>query len=126
MNRLRQKGSFWVALVAAYMLVLQSAMGALALGIGPSQPALDAFGNPLCITGTERSDAGGKAGHGLLPDCCVPGCAMFAPASNPPEAASVATLPSLPGRISFAVERDISVPAPEHHPGNPRAPPLTA
>ncbi|MEP9375045.1 hypothetical protein [Mesorhizobium sp. KR1-2] len=107
------------------MLVLQTVVGALALGTGPAE--LDAFGNPLCIASTDHSGAGPKGSdHSKLTDCCAFGCSMFASAFAAPSEGTVEfRLPvvsvPLPGeyKTSFAPVRD-------HDPGNPRAPPLTA
>jgi hypothetical protein len=120
----RHKGSsFWVALVAAYVLVLQSTFGALALGAGPGDMMLDVFGNPLCITGTDQQ--GSDIDHAKMPNCCVLGCGMFTPVSSaPPETASLRH--EWTGSFAILVPLSASdmVRSPEHDPGSPRAPPL--
>lgn len=118
--------SLRVALVAACMLVLQTAFGALALGTSPAE--LDAFGNPLCIASVDHSEADSKGSdHSKLTDCCTLGCSMFS---------SAFAAPSGQGAVGLRLPL-VSVPLPEqykasfapaldHDPGNPRAPPLTA
>ena len=65
-----------VAFVAAYMLVLQSALGALAFGGGPQAAQIDAFGNVICThSGAAELPAGGQQPQ-HLPDCCAFGCVM--------------------------------------------------
>lgn len=122
----RRKGwSFGVALVAAYLLVLQAAVGALALGAGTMQ--LDAFGNPLCITSVDHAGkAGGTADHARLPDCCTLGCSTVsaAVATQPQPFALFAPLPA----ARIAVGHRLAVePFRTRHgdPGRPRGPPLT-
>lgn len=110
------------ALVAALMLVLQSA---LAVAAPPVQR--DIFGNIICVDGsTGQSPASDDHGGGHMPDCCLLACgapAHAAPAlpaalsalavarpqapANPP----ATTVPSRPGRRT---------------PANPRAPPAAA
>ena len=115
-----------VALVAAYMLVLQGLLGAFATGAAAS-PLVDIYGNPLCITSGHTSDAGSDgAKHSPPPDCCTTACGMFAPAAaanpaavslaNPLSATDLELTPpyELASR-SFALDRGS---------GSPRAPPL--
>lgn len=114
-----------IALVAAYLLVLQSVIGAVAFAEGPGQ--IDAFGNPLCASSTGHSDAGSHhSGHLKLPDCCTPGCSMFSVAVSPPSQQGIAHL-RLVLVLNLPPTRDGTVPfARGYNPGNPRAPPPTA
>jgi hypothetical protein len=115
------------ALVAAYLLVLQSAVGAFAIGIGPDASQLDAFGNVVCTQEGATQLPGGDPHQQHMPACCVLGCGMASAAYAPPPAA---------GTVSgnFSVETDAFVlPAFGHldftrdrSPSNPRAPPATA
>ncbi|MHB2267314.1 hypothetical protein [Aliihoeflea sp. PC F10.4] len=116
------------AIFAAFMLFVQLLVGGFALGTAAAAPPmLDIFGNPLCITSADHDgDEDGK-GHTGLPDCCAPGCTMFAPVksadraplalSNPLEA----PVACRPMAVAIVGPADA-----EHEPGNPRAPPLHA
>ena len=116
-----------VALVAAYMLVLQALFGAFAQGVAAASP-FDDFGNPLCVTSgdaAERETAPG--GTSALPECCLAACGMFAPAiavdrndhslANPLELTAVDARPSI-----SAIVLDLAL---DGSPGRPRGPPLT-
>ena len=116
-----------VALVAAYLLLLQSMLGAFAFGAGPNASQLDAFGNVICTHEGATQLPGGNQSPSHLPACCVLGCSMFSPAFAPPPDAGLAL-----GSLSFetvafvfpaAIHLDF---ARERSPSNPRAPPLTA
>lgn len=64
-----------MALVAAWMLVLQGLLGAFASAATPPGANLDVFGNPLCITSTDAHGLGDDAYKGMPPCClgvCVP------------------------------------------------------
>lgn len=126
----RGRGKPWgkgVALVAAYMLVLQALFGAFAFGAAAGVPLFDDFGNPLCITSHAPGHAGGEGrDHSGMPDCCAPGCSMFAPATDGDREPNAL---SNPLRVAFVV----SIEAPTvvvvgnvaRQPGSPRAPPFT-
>ncbi|MEO9336143.1 hypothetical protein ABFT80_01730 [Mesorhizobium sp. SB112] len=122
MNTRHKGSSFWVALVAAYVLVLQSTFGALALGTAPGAMTLDVFGNPLCITSSDQQ--GSDIDH-VMPNCCVLGCSMFAPVSSaPPETASLRHEWTGSFAILLPLAASVIARSPEHDPGSPRAPPL--
>lgn len=125
---LRRSGlSTGVTFVAAYMLVLQALLGAFAMGAASASPMLDAFGHPLCITSGDQGDIGTGKDHTGLPDCCAPGCAMFAPIT-----ADDREPHALDNPLSVSFEISIMSPAmpvagnADHDPGKPRAPPLAA
>jgi hypothetical protein len=107
------------------LLVLQSFLSAWAAGAMPIQPTLDAFGNPLCITSGDHG--GGSADHSKLPDCCTFGCSAVSPmlAARAADGTSIAR-PLLVSHVLFAVGEAVVTASPEHDPGSPRAPPLTA
>ncbi|MER9307570.1 hypothetical protein NKJ06_18335 [Mesorhizobium sp. M0293] len=116
-----------VVLVAAYLLLLQSTLGAFAFGAGPNASQLDAFGNVICTREGATELPGGNPPPSHLPTCCVLGCSMFSPAFAPSPNAGLAL-----GSLSFetvafvfpvAIHLDF---ARERSPSNPRAPPLTA
>ncbi|MBN9242170.1 MAG: hypothetical protein J0I98_05200 [Mesorhizobium sp.] len=114
-----------VAFAAAYVLVLQTLLGAFALGTG-TDGQTDAFGNVICThAGAAEQPAGSPQGH--QPSCCALGCAFSASGlGTPPDA-----LPAL--KIAF-VEIGATVAAVPERPlfsrhrsqANPRAPPALA
>lgn len=118
------------ALVAAYVLVLQSLLGAFALGAGPAAAATDTFGNVICThDGAAGRPAGNDQDHGQghRSSCCTLGCAFSASALGPaPDAA-------LHLRTAFAETGAAMAPAPgqplfsrHRWQANPRAPPAAA
>jgi len=117
-----------VALAAAYILILQSVVGALALGAGPNARLLDAFGNPLCITSADHSEQAPARHHNApLPDCCTAACSNFAPVFLPARPfAHVANPLPMDAEPLRSVAEAGPRPAPEHDPGSPRAPPALA
>lgn len=114
----------------ALVLVSQSVIGALALGAAAGGPQFDAFGNPLCVTGVERSGGGEHlpSDHSRLPDCCGVACSMFWQSLPvPTDFAGIVLNPRVETRAAFAGYRiDAAGTRGDHEPGNPRAPPLTA
>ncbi|MBS7701510.1 MULTISPECIES: DUF2946 family protein [unclassified Chelatococcus] len=127
MSALRQqRGCAWVALVAAYMLILQSVLGAFAIGASASPERNDVFGTILCAPSGDQSGASDDAPvRRHLPDCCLYGCSMFAPvllslpaaAETPFEHPVVLSHPLPDFGVRAPLRRDGS-------PGRPRAPPL--
>ncbi len=113
------------ALAVAYLLVLQSVLGAFAFGTGPSAAQLDAFGNVICTHEGAGERPAGDPQH--QHNCCVLGCNLSAFAHGAPPASEIAfgavwsePLASvLPVSDAPAVER-------ERTPSNPRAPPAIA
>jgi hypothetical protein len=116
-----------VALVAAYLLLLQSTLGAFAFGAGPNASQLDAFGNVICTREGATQLPGGNQPPSHLPACCVLGCSMFSPAFAPPPDAGLVlgslSLETAAFLFPAAIHLDF---ARERSPSNPRAPPLTA
>jgi len=115
-----------VASIAAYVLVLQSLLGAFALGAGPAAAQTDAFGNVICThAGAAEQPGGDRRDH--LPSCCTLGCVFSSFAlGTPPDTAVALT-------AAFA-DIGIMVPAAPERPlfsrhrwqANPRAPPARA
>jgi hypothetical protein len=114
-----------VALAAAYVLVLQTLLGAFALGTGAAGQT-DAFGNVICThAGAAEQPTGDRQDDHS--SCCALGCAFSAPGFGaPPEAAAVlktafvevgAIVSALPDRPLFSRHRSQA---------NPRAPPASA
>jgi hypothetical protein len=124
LNSRRRRWSIAVAFVAAYLLVLQSVVGAFALGLGPSPAQLDSFGNVICTHAGAAELPAGDTQPKHLPNCCVVGCTMASPALGVAPGANelqaklsfrtiVYQFPKL-GHLAFARDRT---------PANPRAPP---
>lgn len=118
-----------VALVAAYMFVVQSLIGAFALGASAAPTQLDAFGNPLCITSSETADKEPDRGsHSSLPDCCTVACNMFAPVTPDERVAHSLVNRRLP--VSQPLQRPFRsinhARLDAQSPGSPRSPPLTS
>lgn len=127
MNSPGRPWSIPVALVAAYLLLLQSTLGAFAFSTGPSAAQLDAFGNVICTHDGATQLPGGDQHPSHLPACCTLGCSMFSPTYAPPPDAGLA-LASLSFEIVafvFPATTHLDF-ARERSPSNPRAPPLAA
>ncbi len=123
----RSRWSMPTAFAVAWVLVLQSLLGAFAAGAGPNPAQLDAFGNVICThDGTAQLPPGDQPQQHQQ-SCCVLGCTMFSTAFGaPPETvalfndlALVASAVVFPTAVVFGFDRDWS-------PGNPRAPPVVA
>lgn len=67
----------WVAMIAAYALVLQTLFSFAGFG-SISQPKLDAFGNVICSSVEQPSlpGKGNPSERKHVPDCCLVGCTM--------------------------------------------------
>lgn len=116
-----------VALVAAYLLLLQSTLGAFAFGTGPKASQFDAFGNVICTHEGAAQLPGGNPPPSHLPACCVLGCGMFSSGFAPPPdaepAMGIRSFETVVFVFSAAVHLDF---ARQRSPSNPRAPPLAA
>jgi len=116
-----------VALVAAYLLLLQSTLGAFAFGIGPNASQLDAFGNVICTREGAAQLPGGNPPPFHLPACCVLGCGMFSAAFTPPSDDGLALGSLSLETVAFVFPAIVHLDfARERSPSNPRAPPLAA
>jgi len=116
------------ALVAAYMLVLQALFGSFAFGAAAGTSLLDDFGNPLCITSHEPGHSGGEGrDHSGMPDCCAPGCAMFAPITEGDREPHALSNPlTVPFAVSAEAPTLVAAGNVARRPGSPRAPPSRA
>lgn len=124
MDEMRNRRGSKVAFVAACVLVLQSFLSAWAVG---AMPVLDAFGNPLCVTSVDHGSTTPNGGHSKLPDCCAFGCSMVSPLLAVATADGTGISQPLPSdHIRFGLGHSFHVDGPDHDPGSPRAPPLTA
>ncbi len=114
-----------VAFVAAWLLVVQMLAGAFVLGGAHAAPMVDAFGNPLCVTSeTSGGDANDGERHAGLPDCCTTLCGMVAPAMPDDRTPHFLANPLTASSVEhFGGDDRLRAPAPDHDPGNPRAPP---
>ena len=120
-------GSIAVALVAAWLLVLSSVLGALALGTAPQPAQLDAFGNVICTHDGTAELPDGDPHHQSVPPCCTFGCLLSGTVLSPPPVVSALSRAVVFEAAAFAA----SVPAPALFPrerpaANPRAPPPAA
>lgn len=99
-ERMRTRAATWravVACLAAYVLLWQGLLGAIALGAHAMPDLTPDFG--VICTSAPDGEEGGKApdGSSHAPDCCWQGCPMFGTAAlAPPEA--VASPPAVPPR----------------------------
>ncbi len=122
-----KRGSL-TAVVAAFVLVLQSSLTIWAAAVAPADPMLDSWGNPLCISSSMDQDGRYPANdHSRMLDCCTLGCGASSAALSTPLGASIVLLPP-PARsdaLRTAYKAAI-VQIPDHDPGSPRAPPLMA
>lgn len=127
MRRTTRKGSGAVALLAAFALAVQFLLTAWTAGAMPAAAGLDAFGNPLCITGMEHGGSGSPEERQALPTCCVLGCNAAAPlAFAPGGEAGVLVPPRVLSYFLSAPRRAPIVETADYRPGNPRAPPQAA
>lgn len=124
LKAVRHRSSGIAVIIAALVLLLQSSLTASAIAAMPDGPALDLFGNPLCITGAGHGSPV-EGDHAKLPNCCTMACASALPALHAPQGTASA----------FPPARSADTPLPtlhtsqdrhtrDHDPGRPRAPPL--
>lgn len=127
MHLFRHKRGSLTALVAAFVLVLQSSLTVWAAAVAPADPMLDSWGNVLCITGMDQEGDNPATGHSGMLDCCTLGCGASSAALAAPSGVSIVLLPP-PVRLGTlqVAHKAVIVQIPDHDPGNPRAPPLTA
>ena len=127
MHQVRHRRGSAVAFVAACVLVLQSFLSAWAASAMPATPTLDIFGNPLCITSVDHDASGQPGDQSAVQNCCAFGCASASPLPEPPggEAGLLRPLLAHSG-LRFHAGDEVRGDSPDHDPGSPRAPPLTA
>jgi hypothetical protein len=113
------------ALVAAYLLVLQSMFGAFAFGLGPDASQRDAFGNVICTHEGVAERPGGDPHQQHMPTCCVLGCGMVSAAHAPPPDAAALARSLVFDAVAFVLPafRHLDF-ARARSPSNPRAPPV--
>lgn len=124
-KNLQKRKGFWVALVAACMLVLQIASApSLYAGIA-EQASLDAFGNPLCLSADHGRQAQDPAtDHSQMPDCCTLVCGASAHLALSGRLLYSFEVPP-PSYVLFSPRGDAPDLRlrPEQFEGSPRAPP---
>lgn len=129
-GRDRKKLRFAGILAAACMLVFQALATSFAAGaaVPAFQPALDSFGNPLCISGGVDNlpeDGNTGPGHAPFPDACACACcALFLPGPDDRAEASLSNPRMQTGNGPFAhADLPKRQPFPARESRSPRAPP---
>ena len=125
MHPFRHKRGSLTALVAAFVLVLQSSLTVWASAVAPADPMVDGWGNPLCITSMDQDGDDPVSDHSAMLDCCMLGCGALSAAPAAPSDASIPLPPQLRSDALPDARKAAVVRVPDHHPGSPRAPPLT-
>lgn len=126
MRAAEHKRNIFVALVAALILLAQTALSGWGSGAMAATPMLDAFGNPLCITSTDPT-GGSTSDHSKMPNCCTFGCSTVSPLLAIPDSDGTGLArPLIVSDVLFSIGKGVVLPSPDHDPGSPRAPPLTA
>lgn len=112
-------------LAVAYLLVLQSALGAFAFGAGPGTGQLDAFGNVICTHEGAAERPAGDPQH--RHDCCLFGCSLSSFAHGAPPAAESLVHVVRYEPVAQVLPRSDAAPVMRvRTPVNPRAPPAAA
>lgn len=112
-------------LAVAYLLVLQSALGAFALGAGPAVGQLDAFGNVICTHEGAVERPAGDPQH--QHDCCLFGCSLSSFAYGAlPAAGNIVHAVRYELVVQVAPRTDAAPVVRIRTPVNPRAPPAAA
>ncbi|WP_306225639.1 hypothetical protein [Bosea beijingensis] len=115
-----------IALVAVYVLILQTTLVALAAGLS-AQPSSGLL-HPLCAPGqTAPVDPTPDSGGAKLPDCCSTLCLSGATALPPPSPATVPVARE-PARslVRNLPAEQVSSPSAPGYPLGARAPPVLA
>lgn len=127
MHQVRHRRGSAVAFIVALVLVLQSFLSAWATGAFAATPMLDAFGNPLCITSIDHDGTTPANDHSKMPDCCTFGCNMAAHLlATAPDDGIGLLRPMSSDDVRFDHSKAFHIQSPDHDPGSPRAPPVTA
>lgn len=128
-GRGKKKLHFAGILAAAWMFAFQALASSFAAGAAvPSyRPALDIFGNPLCISSevANSSSEDGDTGHASVSDTCVSACcALFVLDPHDRSGISLAN-PRVRAGSGASVDADFPnrKPFPAREPGSPRSPP---
>jgi hypothetical protein len=130
LNRYRHPTTrLWVAVLAAYVLVLQGIVGAAASGRSLAPTLLDrTIHLTLCAPGADATPLPDGSERPHLPPCCLLGCAASAALAAPPPARSPLVLPDRPALPAVRAPERIQ-PSPPLRVGvaaRPRGPPSLA
>jgi hypothetical protein len=123
-----QEWSVWVAVCAAYILVIQSFAGAFAISASAAPLPPVFFEQVLCAPSGNSAlpDEPAPKRHNL-PDCCLASCPMFQPGLlSEVDTGHVPGNIASDGTIYGAVEKERIFFFRQKSPANPRAPPLQA
>ena len=126
-DRHRAGGRRWVAILAAYLLVLQAVVTGLASGAYAADNAMArSIGMTLCAPlGQDQPDAGSDAAHSKGMERCLMACALASGFAGAPPAGHEPVIYRAVDQVAFARQLD----TPQGYvagrsPANPRAPPL--
>ncbi|PZQ11594.1 MAG: hypothetical protein DI565_17810 [Ancylobacter novellus] len=107
--------------LAAYLIVLQAALGGLAAGT--SSPAFADPFQTLCAQSASDQAPTPDKPHGGLPNCCVAGCLMLVGMAPPPDGSPLAPADAItPVESGAAAVPDVST-SPDQSPRSSRGPP---
>lgn len=128
---MRQLVRMWdvrIALVAAFVLVLQAMSSGFTTGSMAATTAVDVFGNPICVTSADHvGDATGNGGNQHLGgECCTMGCASATAFAPPPPVDAVAIRPALYDGLPAGAALVARPRHSDYDPASPRAPPRLA
>ncbi|WP_353646148.1 hypothetical protein [Mesorhizobium sp. WSM2239] len=112
-----------VAFIATLVLLLQTFFVSWSLAAAPHDGILDAFGNPLCVTSSDPTPSDGPLEG---PTCCTLGCNMSSTVFHTPAPDAVPVRQDVEANVQVGIEHALLRASPDHNPGSPRAPPLTA
>jgi hypothetical protein len=118
----------WVAIIAAYVLVLQGLFGAVVSGQSLAPALLDRAAHlTLCAPGSESVPLPAQEPAPHLPACCLLGCAWVGAAYAPPE--RPAFLEDAEPSVTIVRFDDLAarpLPGQERLAARPRGPPIRA
>jgi len=124
----RHRARPWIALVVAYVLVLQAMMAGLLAGAATASAGSAAA--IICHSGdaaTIPDHSGQQPGHSHIPSCCVLGCNMSGASTvPPPNAPSLAALRTFVRATVSPHAPDRIVPRRQQTLRSPRGPPPVA
>lgn len=120
------KARSWVAIIAAYVIVLQGLFGAVVSGQSLAPVLLDRAAHlTLCAPGAESVPTPGEEPAPHLPACCLLGCAWIGAAYAPPDrAALLETVEPSATIVRFDDPAGRPLPGQERLAARPRGPPL--
>jgi hypothetical protein len=124
----RHRWHSWLALGAAYLVVIQALLAGLSIGVSAAPNGVEPAGFVICSQRDMQPPAADGPGreparqHGA--NCCVLGCDMFGPSVAPPPAiAASLALQTFARPAAMAIYRYRVNARLERTPRNPRAPP---